>query len=194
MGGWTIETEVPGATLTADEQAVFDKAAEGTEYKAVSVLATQVVAGTNYAFLCTKGAGEWDVVVVYADLQGNAQITSEKAIDVAEPAIGDGTYYAEKLAGGWNVPEPGDAAKLPDNAANAFDAAFEGYVGVKLSPVALLGTQVVSGMNYRVLCKGATVTAEPANGLYIATVYEDAQGACTVSSVDALDLLALINN
>ena len=94
-GGWAVNEGA--SALTADEQAAYDKAVEGTEYagyKAVAVMGTQVVAGTNYAVLCYDGGdaetngGSWYIGVVYADLEGNAQITSMKPFDLMS-YIGD---------------------------------------------------------------------------------------------------------
>ena len=51
-GGWSITADT---TITPEVQEVFDKAMEsftGAGYEPVNLLATQVVAGTNYCFLC----------------------------------------------------------------------------------------------------------------------------------------------
>ena len=55
-------------------------------------------------------------------------------------------------------------------------------------PVALLGTQIVSGTNYRILCSGTTVTADPVTSLYVVDVYEDLQGAAEVKDIQLIDL------
>ena len=60
VGSWAA---AENTEITPDELAVFDKAIEGlmgVKYEPVLLLGTQVVAGTNYAFLC-KGT------VVYPD-------------------------------------------------------------------------------------------------------------------------------
>ena len=80
VGGW--ETAEDG-TITTELQELFDKAMEkleGVDYTPVKLLETQVVAGTNYRFLCdatvvspnaeTKQA----IVTIYEDLQGNVEI------------------------------------------------------------------------------------------------------------------------
>lgn len=52
-----------------------------------ALLATQVVSGTNYMFLCSgDNGGEFpgryqQVVIVYADLEGNAQVTNICTLD-----------------------------------------------------------------------------------------------------------------
>ena len=82
VGGWT---NVPAekAPLTEEAQAAFDKAMEtldGAEYTPVALLATQLVAGTNYCILCQvtpvvpDPVPTWALVYIYADLEGNAEI------------------------------------------------------------------------------------------------------------------------
>ncbi|MBR4728335.1 MAG: hypothetical protein IK080_10655 [Clostridia bacterium] len=80
-GGWN-EPDSPEVTDAAKD--ALTKACEtltGAEYTPVALLATQVVAGTNYRILCESKATvpgaqtEYVIVTVYADLQGNAEIT-----------------------------------------------------------------------------------------------------------------------
>ncbi len=85
------DTEIVGGyskprKLTKDEKALFEEAVqglEGVEYKPLNV-ATQVVAGTNYRFICRgretarKGKRFDAVIVVYKPLpgQGEPRVTS----------------------------------------------------------------------------------------------------------------------
>ena len=80
-GGWS---EVADLAVTDEAKTALEKATEtltGAEYKPVALLATQVVAGTNYRILCESKATVpnaetgYVIVTVYADLQGNAEIT-----------------------------------------------------------------------------------------------------------------------
>ena len=89
LGGWAVSTEAT-STLAAEEQAIFDQAMGdlvGVEYTPVALLGTQVVAGTNYAYLCSgevmdgQGTQGWYVVVIYEDLDGNAEVTSIESFD-----------------------------------------------------------------------------------------------------------------
>ena len=83
-GGWeSIQHEA--VELPQDAQAAFDKAVEGlvgAEYVPVALMSTQVVAGTNYCILCQiapvvpNAAPTWALVYIYADLDGNAEITN----------------------------------------------------------------------------------------------------------------------
>ena len=84
VGGWQ---NVPheAEALPEDAQAAFDKALEGlvgAEYVPVALMSTQLVAGMNYCILCQvtpiapSAAPTWTLVYIYADLQGNAEITN----------------------------------------------------------------------------------------------------------------------
>lgn len=90
LGGWQIFEDEKEA-VPADAKEAFDSAIQGytgMNLEPKALLATQVVSGTNYAFLClgervvqnpVKG---WYVVVVYKDLQGKAKISSVEDFDL----------------------------------------------------------------------------------------------------------------
>ena len=92
MGGWQDANELPNM-LSDNEQEVFNKALEGlvgVGYTPVATLATQVVAGTNYAFLAlgttvtAQPMTHLYVIKVYADLQGNAEVTNICGLNLME--------------------------------------------------------------------------------------------------------------
>ena len=93
-GGWQAAKD---PAITEQAKDVFDKAVEGSdkEYEPVSLLATQVVAGTNYCFLCQTGddAVGYALVYVYADLKGDASILGVKDI-----TFGEGILEEEETA------------------------------------------------------------------------------------------------
>ena len=92
VGGWEIvpaqsailtEEAQPEPMMTDEAAAAFLKAMEtldGAEYTPVALLATQIVAGTNYCILCQgkyvvpDAKPFWALVYIYADLEGNAEI------------------------------------------------------------------------------------------------------------------------
>ena len=80
VGGWA-ETGSP--EMTDDARKALEKACEtltGAEYTPVALLATQIVAGTNYRIVCESRPSVpfpecgYVIVTVYADLEGNAEI------------------------------------------------------------------------------------------------------------------------
>ena len=202
MGGWEVSADFPMSALSDEQQAVFDRATEGyvgMDLQPVCVLGTQVVAGTNYAFLClgtpvvAEPEAGWYVAVVYEDLKGACEIRSVEQIDVSEPALAE-TSDSETVLGGWAVTPKvtDDSIAITEEAASAFVAGGEGYVGMDLRPLALLATQVVAGTNYRILCVGAPVVPDAESGLYVVDVYEDLEGKAKYSDVSTFNLLAYV--
>lgn len=97
MGGWQATTDT---AIDEDAQAAFDAAMEGllgVEYEPIDLLATQVVAGTNYCFLCRATVVVPDAVpgyafvYVYKDLSGKAEI-----LDIQDIEFGLGVLEEEE--------------------------------------------------------------------------------------------------
>lgn len=91
-GGWEL-ADNEAADLPAEVREAFDKATEkytDAELKPVAYIASQVVAGMNYMILCeaeTAGEGQsvsYQMVIIYADLEGNAEITHITNVDPAD--------------------------------------------------------------------------------------------------------------
>ena len=99
------------------------------------------------------------------------------------------------LLGGWKVyNDENTEYKLPDNAKGAFDKALQSYVGMNFKPVALLGTQVVAGTNYQILCIGSPVVPDPVENLYVVQIYEDLSGNSSITNVAEFDFAQLEEN
>jgi len=84
--------------------------------------------------------------------------------------------------GAWNYADM-PACNLPEKAATAFSKAITGLVGVKYTPVLYVGSQLVSGTNYCIICKTVTVTQEPIEGCVSMIIYEDLQGNVAITSI-----------
>ena len=87
-GGWEAAAD---PTVTAELKALFDKGVEGlvgVNYVPLVYLGSQVVAGTNYAFLCQASmvvpdpVPEWAIVYLYQDLQGEISVLDITGFDV----------------------------------------------------------------------------------------------------------------
>ena len=59
---------------------------------------------------------------------------------------------AIQIPGGWNIADM-TPCNLPQKAASAFSAALENLLGADYEPVLYVGTQIVNGTNYGVICK-----------------------------------------
>lgn len=87
-GGWTV---ADSAEVTEDMQLLFEKAmAEmvGVDYMPVAVLGSQLVAGTNYCFLCRatvvypNAQPYYALVYLYQDLNGNASVLQIDQLEI----------------------------------------------------------------------------------------------------------------
>ena len=195
-GGWTI-SENKAAALPEEVQAAFDKAYEqftGSDLKPVAYIASQVVAGTNYMILCEETTvteepvTSYKMVIVYADLQGNAEFTSINDFDYVAYTIGDNEAESiENLAGGWSVPEDAAGSAIPDDAKAAFDKAVGNYTGAEIVPLALLGNQIVAGTNYTFICKSTLTTEEPVTCIQVITVYADLEDNAEITGISTID-------
>ena len=92
-GGWQIAEDRSSAVIPQEAKDVFDKAAadlDGNELEPMVLLGTQLVAGKNYAFFCFSTLQTEEtihgaqVVTVYEDLEGNAEITNISTVDPAD--------------------------------------------------------------------------------------------------------------
>lgn len=191
-GGWSLY-ENEAAALPENVQAAFDKASETyteSELKPVAYIASQVVAGTNYMILCEAAATEenptisYQMVVVYADLGGMAEISQVNEFDLTAYTEGD-TFETntQQLSGGWQIAEEGTSVSIPKEVKGVFDQAMESVDWAELEPMALLGSQVVAGTNYAFLCYSTQQTDEAAHGIQVVTVYADMDGNADVKSI-----------
>ena len=99
---------------------------------------------------------------------------------------------AEPITGGWEIPvyEP---AALPEDAQSAFDAALDGLVGAEYAPVALMGTQLVAGTNYCILCQITPVVPDAVPGWALVYIYADLEGNAEITNIVDLDVPGLWN-
>ena len=182
VGGWS---RAASPVITDDFKKVFDKAVTefDVDYTPVAYLASQVVAGTNHCVLCKAMQSSYVIVYIYEDLEGNAEVTDIVFSDAAaQSAQGD-------VVGGWAEPE---SPEMTDNAKTALEKACETLTGAAYTPVALLATQVVAGMNYRIICESRPAVPDPEVGYVIVTVYADLQGNAEIT--DTIEFQNKINS
>lgn len=91
------------------------------------------------------------------------------------------------LAGGWTVAEdPAITDDLNNLFWQAMDAYQTGAITIAYTPVACLGTQVVAGTNYAVLCKASEINK--GTTWVIVYIWQNPQGEATVVSIADLPL------
>ena len=171
VGGWA---KADSPVITDDFKKIFDKAVAefDVDYTPVAYLASQIVAGTNHCVLCKAMSKTYVIVYIYEDLQGNAEVT-----DIVSSSA-DAQSTEGNIVGGWAEPE---SPEMTDDAKKALEKASETLTGAAYTPVALLATQVVAGMNYRMICESRPTVPVPEVGYVIVTVYADLQGNAEIT-------------
>lgn len=183
MGSWAVPED---STVTEDHKKIFNNMTsklDGFFFEPVAFLGSQVVAGTNYCFLCkptiksNSGLHSLSLVYIYVNLKGEASLLSEERL------VLPGTENAGKEApvpGGWSYAE---STEITDKIKEVMSKATETLTGETYEPVAYVGYQVVSGTNHAILCK-ATPSVKELNGAskwILVTVYENLEGKCEIT-------------
>ena len=63
-----------------------------------------------------------------------------------------------------------------------------------MNAIAYLGSQVVNGSNYAMLCVGETVTEQPVKNVQLVVVNQDSSGKCSVVNINTLDLEMILED
>lgn len=198
-GTWMINDQNIKVTLPDHVEKAFNKATEGFKgimLEPLAYVGSQVVAGMNYMILCRATTATQEPVttyrmaVIYADLEGNAEITSLKDFDLSNYTESKGLSGQEMLPGGWYVPEETSESHIPKEVKDAYEKATAtiSWKWDKVNILAYLGSQTVAGMNYSVLCKGEITGDDAADNIIIITIYEDLDGNAEISNIHILDL------
>ena len=181
VSGFTVTNAIEAA-FPDDVKKVFDEAAaqyNGGTLIPVALLATQVVSGTNYAFLVQDAIGEpqYQVMIAWQDPEGNVTLTSIQEIDLAADEFGG--EMPQGVTGGWQIADQTYAAPNKTDM-EVLSNATEGSENYEL--VANLATQIVAGTNYKLLVKVHDVqqSGDPATKLFVKTIYQDLDGKCEV--------------
>ena len=197
-GAWTISDQKAETVLPNDVNRAFDKAIkdykEG-ELAPVAYVGSQVVAGMNYMILCRatdkeKKETSYQMVVIYADIDGNAELTSHKDFDFSKYTDKEGVKEQENLSGGWTAAAEATGTEIPKDVKKAYEKATAtiDWKWSSVKPLTYLGSQVVAGTNYAILCKGEISSEKEADSILVITVYEDLDGNAEVTNTCTLDL------
>ena len=195
VGGWEI-AEVGREELTDEERQDFEKALEGNlgeDYEPVCLLATQLVNGTNYAYLArgttvtATPKNEFVIVKIYKTLQGDVSLSAINSIDVTD--IHAREDVDDNIVGGWTVVDTGKPGSLGSEEVQAsYEKAMAEVIGVGYNPIQLLARQVVNGTNYIALVRGSVISVEDSPELYIIYWHEDLDGNSAVTDIKKFDL------
>ena len=179
--------------MTDDLNKIFEKAVselDGYYYRPVALIGTQIVAGTNYCFLCTNtiqgnsATNAMKLTYIYVDLSGEAKFVKDEVLKLP------GTDDSGEKVGGWAYAE---STEITDAIKKVMEKATETLTGATYEPVAYIGSQVVAGTNHAILCKCSPSVADlnGATTYILVYVYEDLQGNCEIT--DTTDVVLSID-
>ena len=196
-GGWTV-AKARYSFLTPVQEDIFNRAVDkavGVSYEPVALLAKQVVAGTNYVFLCqgttvtAKPTKAWYILTASRSLKNKVTLRSVKKIRLSSIKTNKAPRKGNSDGGLQIVPIKNKTKALSASARTVFRKGTRDYVGYDLRPIALLGTQVVRGKNYRFLCYGTGIgTNSASKDIFVVDIYKDLNGKCSVSSCKPVKL------
>lgn len=184
LGGWEVNNGKLSLEENAEAKAAFEKAIEGLtgyEYEPIALLGTQIVSGTNYSILARGKAvvpdaePSYEIITIYEDLEGNAEILGEKALVGGEGEEAVGAFTAND--GEYDFSKNAEVKAI-------FDKAFDGLVGASYEAVAYLGSEVVAGTNYLALFRETPTVPDAEPSFVLVTVYEDLEGNTEVLGTD----------
>ncbi len=185
--GWVVDITSNSQMIEEDILNIFNDANKDGKYRMVELLGKQVVAGTNYMFLCTEDK-EYKVVVVYNDLENNSSITKATTFDFKQYVDKNNDIDVEELVGGWTIEVPAKPIELSENVQAIFDKANENMVGATYYPISQVAHQNKDGKNYAILCFGRLSDQNSTTGVFLLTIKEDENGADTIVSISHVDL------
>ena len=95
------------------------------------------------------------------------------------------SFAEESLLGVWcaNVDHP---TEIPQDVLDAFQAATESTTGYVYKPIALLGSQVVAGMNYCLLCETTLAVPDAQPSYALVYFYDGVNGEKEILKVDEI--------
>ena len=141
LNSWkiNISKEMPQKIATAMDE--LEGKILGAEYQEIVYLGSQQVYGINHAVLAEQtvltGRDTKNVVVLIFNEKPNER---EATLISIERVLEGGLPF-----GGTNIEVLTD---LPEEVRNVWNAAFDGFVGSNVVPIALLGTRPVNGYLY----------------------------------------------
>lgn len=91
----------------------------------------------------------------------------------------------EQMEGTWTKAEDG---AITDELQELFDKAMDGLEGVSYTPVELLETQVVSGMNYKFLCDSQVTVPNAEVKQAVVTIYESLDGKVEILDITDMNV------
>ena len=191
---WTMPDSIE---VTSELNGLFNEGVEDltkVTFEPAAYLGYSEETDLAHAFLCKTiedtGKTFWSVVYIKEDSEGKVNLLDVQSIMLSESsdkgAVQFGTVSGNELVGNWSVDEESVSngiGDISDDIKAAIDEALKSKVSVTYEPIMIMGSQVVSGTNYAVLCKNVT-----SSEWTIVYVYKNLDGKGTLMNVATFDL------
>lgn len=177
LGGWNIDPVVGMMPQkVASAVAELGEKLVGAVYEPIAYLGNQVVNGTNHAVLAKQtivaGVDQTNIVVLkFNEREMDCTLYAVEPVLQSGPAFGG---YAINVEYGDN---------LSDTARETFDVMTRNWVGVSISPIALVASKVVKGVDFVFVAKVTPVVPNASAAIKLVSVNSVAQ---TIDFVDIL--------
>lgn len=123
------------------------------------------------------------VAVMVAGSLAACGADASSAVETSASTETNETFTDDVMVGGYSLP---DSPVITEDIRKICNKAFEELEGVRYTPIALLGTQVVAGTNYQVLCAAEVVVPDAETEYAVVTIYEDLEGNVEVTDIEML--------
>lgn len=182
-GSWMLEYSFGGAQIAEQEVVVHEDNTMDVMDEDESTIGSWAFDGETM-MLTNEGENitlKWDAA--------SQQLTGEySGLNVTMNRSDNQSEEADSamLAGGWTVAEdPTVTDKINNKFQLAMDSYQTGTITISYIPVAYLGSQVVAGTNYAVLCKASEINKE--SKWVIVYFYEDLEENLSVLDIADVD-------
>lgn len=91
-----------------------------------------------------------------------------------------------EIFGGWVIDEKMQACPMPEKVASAFSEAVINLQGAEYMPVLYVGQQLVSGMNYMIICKQTLITQNSTVDIVKMTIYASLDKPAVIQSIETI--------
>ena len=166
VGSWDVNVSIGSAPeKVATALGKLNETLVGAQYTPIAYLGSQVVNGLNHAVLAEQlvvtGKDVKNIVLlIFNEKPNDMEVT---LVNIERVLESGGELGGTKI----NVETRGN---INDDAQKLFDENFTCYCGAKVEPIALLGTQVVKGVNYIFACEFTPVVLEPEKKVVLVTL------------------------
>lgn len=135
-----------------------------------------------------KTQSQTDSSASSSDSSSSSSSSSSDSSSSSSAQTTDETSVENVIVGGWSLAGNYAALAIPQDDLAVFESATAGYMGASFEPIALLGTQVVSGTNYAFLCVQTVSAADDPYSLVVVTIYEDLHGNSEVFNITPVEI------